>query len=261
MVGSWLGIVFGLIAIATVVLAVIAIYQRMKPFTATRLASIGALLILADTTVVTTLKILTCFIPGGVVQVKVSSVAPFWPTLPESLNFVGNAPARVVHGGFQMAEVGVVGASLTGRLEIALSALAMGVVIAALCIAVRQIAKAVETGDSFRDVSAKWLRRCAWIVLFAGSLASVFDVAGSTFIAHDLTATNYGYKDQAVQTGLFQGNEAGLTHQVFGMVQLVTSVEGFPFDVWPVLAAIVLLILARVFDQGKKLQIETDGLI
>lgn len=255
------GTIFVFALVATFVLLVIVAYRRLKPFSATRIASIGALFVLAGTTVVTTLKIITCFISGGVVQVNVSAVKPFWPTLPESLKFEGNAPARVVSGGFQNAQVEVVGASLTGRLEVALSAFAMGIVIAAMCIAIRQIAKAVERGESFKFVSVKWLKRCAWVVLIGGEFASVANAAGSTFIAHDLTATSYGYKDQAIPAGLFQGSDAGITSQIFGLVRLTTGVNGLPIEFWPIVTALGLLILARVFDEGKKLQAETDGLV
>lgn len=254
------GLMVLVLLVACLVLGVVLIIRRLTPASASRWAKVAAIIAMIATTVVTTFKLITCFVPGGIVQVSVGAVHPFWPVLPSAMEFKGNATAKIVQGGFQNADVFVANAALPGRIAMAIAAISFGLVVIALSFAVHRISLAVEQGSSFRDISVTWLQRCAWIVLIGGEASALAGGIGRSLVSRDLTAMNYNYKVSTLPENLFANTDAGLGHQVYGMVNLTTSFESL-FEIWPLLAGIGLLLLARIFDEGKQLQAETEGLV
>ena len=255
-----LGIMVLGLLLACLVLGVVLIIRRLSPVSATRWAKVAAIIAMIVASVTTTLRVITCVIPGGIVQVSVSSVKPFWPVLPNAMEFKGNAQAKILQGGFQSADVFVTNAGLPGRIAMAVAAICFGLVVIALSVAVHRISLAIEQGSSFRDISVIWLKRCAWIVLIGGEAAALAGGIGRSLISRDLSATNYTLKFTTLPDTLFASTDAGVGQQVYGVVNLNTSLESL-FELWPLLAGIGLLLLARIFDQGKMLQAETEGLV
>ena len=211
-------------------------------------------------TVLTTIKILVCFIPGGLVQAQISTSRTFWPTPPSIFHYRTNAAASVAVGGFQHADVYVANAGWGAKFSLGLGALATGILVIAVCIAAHWIATAVGKGASFSDVSGKWIRRVAWIVGIGGEVAAIAGTIGNALVAKDLLGTTSGYRSLDTIPNPWQTGSNGNLDTIYGLVQPVVGMS-FNLELWPVLTGLGLYLLARIIDQGKSLHDETVGLV
>jgi hypothetical protein len=245
-----------------VVLSLLAglLIKRMTLFRLTSWVKIVGMIGLIVTSVTTTIKLLTCFLPNGVVQADVATNRPFWPEMPKSLHYYSNAVAKLNSGGFQNAHVFVFHASLGARIWLATQALATGVLFVSIFIAVRQVAIATERGASFREVSGPWLRRTAWIVIISGEVAAIAATVGNALVATDLSGTGFGWEAEKTIPNPFTYELNGITNQVFGYLGLNQGM-GFQLELWPIFVGLGLYLLAKIVDAGKQLQEDTDGLV
>jgi hypothetical protein len=256
-----LAILITVLGTAALTAAVALLLRRFLPRGALRWTKLAARYGMVATTVVTTLRLLTCFIPGGVVQVELR-FPTFWPHLPSAVNYLSTqGKIQVVGGGFSTATVNVWHADLASRIWLALGWLLWGLVVIALCILADKIADAIQSGGEFRKISAFWLKRMAWIVVIGGHLAKWATDTGQTLIAIQLQTQNFGADVNATikNPWVIDGVNTNF-NRVYG---LAVPSAGFSFglEIWLVLAGIGLYVLARIFDSGKKLEQETEGLV
>jgi len=235
--------------------------RRFLPVGAVRWTKLFARIGMVATTVYTTVRIFTCFIPGGLVQVDLNFQS-FWPKVVGALNYFN--PADRVHvaaGGFTSATVYVANASLASRIWLAIGWLLWGLVVIALCITAERIAKAVQAGGEFRQISGRWLRRVAWIVLVGGHLAKWITDVGQNLVAFQLQNENYGFDLKSVikNPWLIDGTTANFNH-VYGLA-VPTSGFYFNIEIWLVLVCVGMFVLARIFESGRKFEQDADGLI
>lgn len=254
------GIIFGVLLTSALATLLLLVLRRMKTsgfvFWARLVSRVGMVV----ATVLTTIKIIGCFIPNGLVQAQISTNQSFWPTPPNIFRYHSNATAHVAVGGFQHADVYVANAGWGAKSALGLSALAMGLLVIAVCVAAHLIATAVGKGASFSDVSGKWIRRVAWIVGIGGEVAAIASAVGNALVAKDLLGTTSGYRSLDNIPNPWQTGPEGNLTTIYGLVQPVAGMS-INLELWPVLTGLGLYLLARIIDQGKVLQDETDGLV
>ena len=256
-----LAILITIVGTAVLTGATFLVLRRFLPRGAVRTTKAAARVGMVIATIVTTLRLITCFIPGGVVQVELRFPS-FWPHLPGAVNYASTAgKIQVVGGGFTTATVNVWHADLASRIWLAVGWLLWGLVFIALCILADKIADAVQSGGEFREISAIWLKRMGWTVVIGGHLAKWATEAGQTLIAFQLQAQNFGADVSATikNPWVVDGVNTNF-NKVYG---LAVPSAGFSFgiELWLVLLGLGLFVLARIFDSGKKLEQETEGLV
>lgn len=104
-------------------------------------------------------------IPGSPVDAQIQTSGPFWPALPNEIQYRSNALAHVLSGGFTYADVTVTGLSLTARAVLAAADLSFGVLMLASIWSLDRMLSAASEGFAIRTVSVKALRRVGWLVL------------------------------------------------------------------------------------------------
>jgi hypothetical protein len=235
--------------------------KRILPSGALRWTKLASRVGIVFATIVTTFRLITCFIPGGVVRVDLQ-FPTFWPRPPAELHFLNTAgKIQVTGGGFTTATVNVWNADLASRIWLAAGWLLWGFVVIALCITADRIAKAVQAGGEFQRISATWLKRMAWLVVIGGHLAKWSTDIGQNLIAFQLQAQNYGADISATikNPWVVDGVNPDF-NRVYGIAVPEAGMY-FNLELWVVLVGIGLFVLARIFESGKRLQQDTDGLV
>lgn len=261
MVSILIGLLVELAFVAALAGIMFIVLRRFLPAGATRWTKLAARIGMVVTTVVTTLRVITCFIPGGVVRVDLNFPA-FWPHLPGAINYFSTAgKIQVVGGGFTTATVEVWHADLASRIWLAIGWLLWGAVVIALCITADRIAEAVQVRGEFQRISARFLKRMAWIVVVGGHIAKWTTDIGQNLIAFQLQAQNYGADLPATikNPWLTDGVNTNFNH-VYGLAVPSAGIY-FNLELWVILVGIGLFVLAKIFDSGKKLEQDADGLV
>jgi len=256
-----IGIVVELAFVGALTGIIFIVLRRILPSGATRWTKLAARIGMVVTTVVTTVRVITCFIPGGVVRVDLNFPA-FWPKLPGAIAYHSTAgKIQVVGGGFTNATVEVWHADLASRIWLAVGWLLWGAVVIALCITADRIADAVQIGGEFQRISAAFLKKMAWIVVIGGHLAKWTTDIGQTLIAIQLQAQNYGADLPAtIKNPWTTGDLNTNFNHVYGLAVPDAGIS-ISVELWVVLVGIGLFVLAKIFDSGKKLEQETEGLV
>lgn len=196
---------------------------------------------------------------GRTVSISVST-ALFWPKVPSGFDFKSNATAKYVSGGFQSAEVEVLGISFWSRLMLAGSAILMAVVVVSIALFVARIAKAIQEGGTLTQALALNAATTGWIVLVAGLVSSVLDRVGNNIAQMQLFGSQRSYGWDLSSTfknpWLLDGNIS--SDRVFGI--LMPSNQ-FMVELWPVAIALVLLLVSKVLNRANKLEQEVEGLV
>ena len=250
-----------MVFVALVTGILVVILRKLLPKGATRWTKLAARSGMAITTVITTGRILTCFIPGGVVRVDLT-FPTFWPHLPGPVNYLATqGKIQVVGGGFTTATVEVWHADLASRIWLAVGWLLWGALVIALCITVDRIAEAVQKGSEFQQISAVFLKRMAWVVVIGGHLAKWTTDIGQNLIAMQLQAQNYGANVDATikNPWVIDGVNTNF-NKVYGLAVPSAGIY-FNLELWLILVGIGLFVLAKIFDSGKKLEQDSEGLV
>lgn len=260
MVNVGFGVVVEILIALIILGALFFVLKAFLPKNATGWTKLAARTGIVISTVLTTLRIITCYVPGGVVQVDLQ-FAPFWPRLPETVNHWNNDGAiEVTGGGFTTASVSVWHADLASRIWLSIGWLIWGLLVIALCIAADRLAQAVKDGGEFRQISGNWLKRLAWVVVIGGHIAKWTTDIGQNLIAMQLQNQNFGASaDATIKNPWVNGINTNFNH-VYGIAQPSAGIY-FNIELWLVLVGIGLYVLARVFESGRKFEQDADGLV
>lgn len=254
-------IIFSVLFVLVLGSAIAMLLRRVLPTGAVRWTKLLARIGMVVVTVYTTVRIITCFIPGGLVQVQLNFQS-FWPRIPAAIHYFNPAErVNVAAGGFNSATVYVANADLASRLWLAAGWLIWGLMVITLCFTAERIAQALQVGGEFRQISGKWIRRVAWIVLVGGHLAKWLTDIGQNLVAYQLQQQNYGFDVKAVikNPWLMDGTNPSFNH-VYG-IAVPTAGIYFNIEMWVVLVSVGLFVLARIFESGKRLEQDSEGLV
>lgn len=237
--------------------------KRFWPKSAMGWTKLAARIGMVLATLYATGKVVTSLLPNGLLQVELHTAA-FWPKMPNALHPYNEYLKFGVHGGgFDTATVYIYGANAAERLWISIGAVALSATVLAICIMADRIAIAVAQGAEFRAISAKWLRRTAVITVIGGEVAKIATDIGYNLIAMRLQNGSFGFSGAKLIPNPWLTNPGGVGNsydQIFGHVNIYSGFT-LSLELWPILVAIGLYVLARIFEAGRKFEADAEGLV
>lgn len=214
------------------------------------------------TSVFTLVRVAVLAIPGSDLRYQVQmDFNGIWPVIPDSLDYKASSTAKVVSGGLDHATLMISGLSIQTRVFLALSVLATGVVVVAICLVIAKVAAAIRSGVEFRDIPAKWLKRASWLVLICGEAAAIFGQWSGGFAALDLQSRDYSYQLPTNIPNPWLGtSQTADPGTLFGWIPMTANFQ-LPIEPWPILVAVALYLVAQILRSGRTLEVETEGLV
>lgn len=197
---------------------------------------------------------------GSTTSVSINT-AIFWPANPPTFEYQTDGTAVFVSGGFSTAMVELSGLSLSARLAYLLSMLSSALVIAMLCNFVIKVSRSLEMGDTFTVTMATHAGRVGWVVLVAGLIASI-----ALQIARYLSQVelfgfqrnwDWGSDNGTIDNPWLAGQEFEM-EKIFGVLNPQFQLS---IDIWPIVAAVGLLVSAKILKSGQEIKHELEGLV
>lgn len=205
------------------------------------------------------LQTLVGYLWGTTIPVTVST-AEFWPKSPTGFDYVSNASATYVSGGFDHAIVQVAGISLIPRLVFAFATGLLTFVVVAITMFVRRLTKTIESGSSLSQALALNASITGWVVLAAGLLSSIANLVGNNLAQTELFGSqrSFGWDISHVFQNPWAQGENLNYGKVFGF--LMPSPQ-YVVELWPVVIALALLLVSKILRRANKLELDVDGLV
>jgi hypothetical protein len=176
-------------------------------------------------------------------------VRQFWPEVLPGIEILDGPTATITSGGFERAEVEIAGLDTTARVLLAAGHLVQGATITLIAIVIVILCTRVLDGSPFRPMLSRAMTVAAAAVAIGGSVWQVcFQIAGSVASSQALTVSAWA-TDTAVAGD--PGTDVGWPQPAIGLT----------FEFWPLLAGLVLAVLAVAFRHGERLQHDMEGLV
>lgn len=206
----------------------------------------GAMLEAVTVAVITVLSATAAlFAPSVETSMPVQS---FWPALKPSVQLAPEPSARVIGGGFDLANASVAGLTLDARIWIAAGQLFHGSIIVAIGIAIALLTSRLLRGTPFDRTLSKTAFATGAAIGIGGILWQVCSgIGGSLVSAQVLTVTGWSIDDKEVTGG---PSEIG-----WPLPSL-----GFGVDFWPIAAALAIVAIGIAFRYGETLQADAARL-